>query len=187
MIDVVIPSRPEDVELAWKNQAVQERRAGVGPINTHVAVDRDRIGWVAMHNMVFQRLRGDYYLYSCADYFPGRDYLRIAWDAMARTGASLVGFNDGKWQGKIATVGLVRREWAERNYDGDLFFSGYKSHGADDELTNLAMRDGVYHYEPNAVLVEVDYEKDFKASNPDDGRLYRARGYGKHLREWMND
>jgi len=141
---------------------------------------------VAVHNQEFRRLSNPYYLYSCADYFPGRNYLRIAWEAMQEHNAYLVGFNDGKWRGGIATVGLVRREWAEQNYGGDLFFPGYKCHGADDELTNLAMRDGVYHYEPDAVLVEVDYEKDFKASNPADGKLYRDRGYGKYLKEWMN-
>jgi hypothetical protein len=159
MIDIVIPTRPEDVSEARLNAEIQKRRAGIDDANVLLRLDIGNRGWVAMHNMEFRMSMADHYLYSCGDYFPGRNYLRIAWDAMYDTGASLVGFNDGKWQGRIATVGLVKRSWAEQNYGGDLFFPGYKSHGADDELTNLAMRDGVYHYEPNAVLVEVDMRR----------------------------
>ena len=65
-------------------------------------------------------------------------WLALAVRAMEQQRASLLGFNDGKWHGQLAAFGLARRSWADSVYGGDLFFSGYRRHYADAELTLVA-------------------------------------------------
>ena len=44
----------------------------------------------------------------------------------------------------------------------DLFFPGYISHRADNELTVVARAQGCFAYDPGCLMVEVDYEKPFR-------------------------
>lgn len=116
-------------------------------------------GWVELHNWAARNLDFDHYVFSCGDYFPSRDYLRVAYDLMIQTGHKLIAFNDGKWDGFIATAGLIERKWMETNYEGDLFYPGYKKHYADTELSMIALGQEVIGYCPDAVLIEIDYGK----------------------------
>jgi len=177
-IKVVIPVRPSDKELGDKAAWVHRARAGMD-CHVEVVVDEKLEGWVKMHNKTFRASNNAFYVYSCADYFPGVDWLKIAFEMMQAKSYGLIGFNDGKWHGGIATVGLVRRSWAENNYDGDLFFSEYHSHFADTEITILAKEDKAYGYNPDAVLIEIDYNKEGQNISLKDRMLFNKRGYGR--------
>ena len=83
--------------------------------------------------------------------------------------------SDGKWAGALAGFGLARRSWATQHYDGNFFYPGYKRHYADAELTLLAMQANAYAYEPNSLLVEVDWDKDTSAVDAADRALFLER------------
>ena len=142
-------------------------------------IDSKGKGWVQVQNETVQANFEGYthFVYTCMDYFPGRDYLALALMAMTEFKAGLVGFNDGKWHGKNATAGLVSKEFILNNYPSKtMFHTGYKFHGADPDLTECAMRKNKYVYCPAAVMIEVDYEKDFRSNKMDiDQKLYYAR------------
>jgi hypothetical protein len=147
-----------------------------------VVLDNARIGLVKIHNQVFQNSKSSYYAYLAQDAFAGRNWLSLGVDALNAQGAGLLGFNDGKWQGQLAAFGLARREWVNDVYGGSFFFEGYSSHYADTELTLIAREQGSYVYEPNAVVIEVDWHKDTKPStNLQDKSLFQTRaqqGFG---------
>ena len=179
MIAVLIPTRSEDLKIAEKVAKLHKTRAGM-PCEVFVLEDKEKIGWIAMLNKAVKKIDAKYYVYSCADYFPGRDWLKIAYQTLIKDKLGLVGFNDGKWHGAIATTGLISKEYLFSNYGGDLFFNKYQKHWADTELTLKAKKDGVYGYNPNAVLVEVDFEKDNIVSDKrmmEDEKLFDERGY----------
>ena len=81
----------------------------------------------------------------------------------------------GKWAGALAGFGLAERHWAENNYQGDFFYPAYQRHFADAELTLLAMQSGRYVYEPNSLLVEIDWEKDRSQVDIKDRELFLQR------------
>ena len=139
-----------------------------------IVEDLDRIGWVAMHNTFSNDLDFDYYCYSCADYMPRQDYLALAIKKLVDTGKGLCAFNDGKWNGSIASVGVITKSYYERF---GLFHDGYKSHGADDEITRVAQNNNEYTYEPLAFLEEIvgRKERENKNYNTDDQKLYYDR------------
>ena len=59
-----------------------------------------------------------------------------------------------------------------------MFFPAYERHGADPDLTERAKKLGVYQYEPQALLVEVDYDKrlhDTSRLNAKDFEIYKLR------------
>jgi len=150
------------------------RRAGVE--GTLVSIfDLKREGFVALINQAFRASESPFVGYLAEDAFAGRDWLKIGLDALNAQKAGLLGFNDGKWQGNLAAFGLVERGWAQKNYGGDLFHPGYQQHYADTELTLLAKNDKMYAYNPNSVVVEVDWDKDQKATNALDKSLFQAR------------
>ena len=132
-------------------------------------------GFVALANMAFRQSESPWFCYAAQDAFAGRRWLALAVSALERRNGALLAFNDGKWQGQLAAFGLVRRHWAEQLYNGDLFFPGYRSHYADVELTVLALQQQGLVYEPNSLLVEVDWQKDSSSVNAGDRALYRAR------------
>ena len=172
-IDIVVPFYKENREFAEKVAVLHSVRAGV-PVNVYLVQDMEGIGWVAMQNWAFKHTSSKYYIYSCCDYVPGKLYVTLALKAM-KDKVKLVGFNDGKWRGLIATVGLIEREWAQKNYDGNLLDPVYRHHWADTELTILAQEKGVYGYNPNAVLFEVDYSEKNKPCHPPDNLIYIER------------
>ena len=60
-------------------------------------------------------------------------------------------------------------------YGGAFFYPAYDTHFADAELTILAMNEQCYCYEPNSVLVEVDWEKDAAITNAEDRQCFHER------------
>lgn len=174
-IVVVIPYGPDQNELALKAAKVHKVRAGID-CEVFIFEDIERKGWVAMHNDLIKKLKFDYYLFSCADYFPSRNYLKSAFEWMIKCKKGLCAFNDGKWGGLIATVGLISKKYVDKLYgNGDLFHPGYVSHYADTELTAIAANDKQICYNPDAILMEVDYDKEDKKVRIRDRILFHER------------
>ena len=175
---VVIPYVVGDLEQALRTKKIMEVRAGV-PCEVIIVEDTNHIGWVAVHNQMARELHYDFYLYSCSDYFPGRDYLKIALDYAKKSNKMLVGFNDGKWHGRSATAGLIHKDLIPKLYQSNtLFYTGYKMYGADPDLTGRAKVLQEFVYAPEALLLEIDYTKDFRpkrTSYPEDSTLYYQR------------
>lgn len=157
------------LELASKRSEITIPGLLVGIHDTHSE------GFIALANRAFEQSDAPFFGYMAQDAFPGRKWLRNALNSVEKTNAGLLGFNDGKWAGALAGFGLVRRSWAVQNYGGPLFNPAYHSHYADAELTLLALNEGKYTYDPEAVLVEVDWEKDQKKVNTDDRALFQLR------------
>ncbi|MCA3255050.1 MAG: hypothetical protein INF91_05490 [Alphaproteobacteria bacterium] len=152
-------------------------RAGCGGLLLGV-YDDSRAGFVTVVNRVFAASDAPHVAYLAQDAFAGRNWLATALAALTRAGAGLFAFNDGKWQGQLAAFGLVRRDWAAPFYDGGLFHPGYARHYGDAELTVLALAGAAFAYDPHAVLVEVDWDKDSSSVEPADRELYRRRASG---------
>ena len=154
--------------------------------------DTQRQGFVATVNQAFKVTQSPWLGYMAQDAFAGRNWLALALQKLqSQTGAALLGFNDGKWQGQLASFGLARRDWISKVYTDAFFFQGYHSHFADAELTLVARQQGVYAYEPQSVLVEVDWQKDQAAVNDADRRLFATRkktGFGNRVSDpqWLN-
>lgn len=140
-----------------------------------IGLDTARIGFISTLNKIARKIDAKYIVYLAEDAFPGRNWLKIAHDDMERAGADLFCFNDGKWQGRIASFGMVRTEWVRQLYDGDVFYPGYNSHGCDNELTVIARATNSYIYNPASVLIEYDTTKDSGGSNPYDYELFQSR------------
>ena len=136
--------------------------------------DEEGIGFNAIVNLVFNATNSTYFAYVAQDAFAGRDWLKLAVHALGEQ-KCLLGFNDGKWAGALAGFGLARRTWAEKNYAGHFFCPEYHRHYADAELTLLAMQAGLYAYEPDSVLVEVDWDKDRSSVDISDKAIFLAR------------
>lgn len=181
---VAIPST--DQEAGLRLAQILESRSGVDPqsIAVVVVIDDSSSGFIHIANRLFGLSKSEYFVYCAQDAFPGRYWLKVALDSMKSRNAGLLGFNDGKWMGLLASFGMVRRDWACQNYlsggplQACLFHPHYISHYADTELTLIAMQQEAYAYNPNAVLVEVDWGKDSKGNNPKDKALFASRKQG---------
>jgi len=161
-------------ELAEKTAKILSSRAGM--VHKMVVIeDKERQGYAKTANQAVRDNPADYYVYLTDDIFPSRNWLLTAFKTLKEMKCSLCGFNDGKWGGAIATCGLVSTDWMSKNYQGELFFSGYFGHYNDTELTMLAMNDHLYCYNPEASLIEVDYDKENKSVNPDDLATFNKR------------
>jgi hypothetical protein len=147
-------------------------------------LDADRMGFIAVANQVFRASQSPWFGFMAQDAFAGRDWMALALKALQKPSAAFLGFNDGKWHGQLASFGLASRAWAEKVYGGDLFFPGYQSHFADVELTLVARQQACYVYEPDSVLVEVDWDKEQAKVNTTDRSLFQARrmqGFGQRV------
>jgi hypothetical protein len=167
--------------MPYTDQAAAERcatlmakRAGTDGVILCVH-DADREGFIALVNRVFRSTSSRYFGYVAQDAFAGRRWLVIALDTLRKHQKSLFAFNDGKWMGVLASFGVASRQWASDIYGGDFFFPGYGRHYADAELSVLAMNERSYCYDPNSVLVEVDWDKDAASVNSADRALYHRR------------
>lgn len=161
--------------VAARRSAVQlAERAGCDGLILAIH-DDDRQGFVATINQAFRRSQSQLFGYTAQDAFAGRDWLVRGNRALGRSQGKLLAFNDGKWSGALAAFGLADRAWAKGNYGGDFFHPGYHSHYADTELTVLARARSVLAYDPEAVLIEVDWDKSGKSVRRQDQSLYRAR------------
>lgn len=164
-----------DTDQAHRAAVQLASRAGVaGRLLCVHDVKRD--GFIAVANAVFRRSIAPYFAYVAQDAFAGRKWLNAGLQSLQKKDGVLLAFNDGKWMGSLAAFGLVERDWAQANYDGDLFFPGYKRHYADAELTLLAMQQKKFRFDPLAILVEVDWQKEASPVDDADRILYYKRG-----------
>ncbi|GHA84435.1 hypothetical protein GCM10007159_01880 [Modicisalibacter luteus] len=166
--DIVVLMPTIDTEKGLATARILKKRAGTD-CNIILLHDTVRQGFIKTINDAFKYIETKYIVYLAEDAFPGRNWLRYAYQTLEKSGKGLLAFNDGKWNGLIASFGMVRRDWIIKLYNGSLFYSGYQSHAADDELTILARANGEHIYSPEATLIEVDPEKDFvgKANRQD--------------------
>ena len=144
--------------------------------------DVNRQGFVACVNGAFAATRSPWLGYMAHDAFAGRDWMALALQALHKQRGVLLAFNDGKWHGALASFGLASRSWAAGNYpEGNFFSAGYERHYADTELSVLARQVGGYVYQPDSVLVEVDWGKDSAPVHAPDRALFKqrvAQGFG---------
>jgi hypothetical protein len=177
---VVLPSI--DVERA--KQTVEQLKKSAGyPAEYLIAEDVDRSGFIATFNEATIQNEADYYVYTAEDAVGGENWLLHAMHTMyGRSG--LLAFNDGKWNGRLASFGLVSKDYSM--YDGYYFHPEYHSHYADTELTQMAKKQGKLFYNPRAKLIEVDPLIVKKSVNKADKELYNRRKcylFGKELAE----
>lgn len=172
----VMPST--DVHQASQAAQLMSSRAGAADALLLCVVDDLQEGFIDIANRVFKATSSTYFGYVAQDAYPGRQWLTSGLQTLAQKNKGLLGFNDGKWGGALAAFGLGRRSWLSQNYEGDIFYPGYTQHYADTELTVLAMGNAQYCYNPQAVLVEVDWDKDLKPVNPLDKFLFSQRKAG---------
>jgi hypothetical protein len=172
-----------DADMAQRAGQHAAQRAGAKGLVLAVH-DTERQGFVATVNQAFAATRSPWLGYMAQDAFAGRDWMALALQALHRQRGVFLGFNDGKWQGALASFGLASRAWAATNYaneaatgaeQGPFFHPSYQRHYADAELTVLAMQVKGYVYEPNSVLVEVDWVKEAQTVDSADRALYRQR------------
>lgn len=171
-IVVIMPCT--DVSLAKKKAELLHKRAGI-KCSIITVNDTSQMGFIDVVNSTASRLKVKYIVYLAQDAFPGIDWLKIAYQTLEERGKGLLAFNDGKWKGRIASFGMVRMNWVENFYDGNVFYPGYKAHKADNELTLIARLQNQFEYNPNSVLVEIDSEKTFAENVPEDKDLFRQR------------
>lgn len=176
-VAVVMPTT--DIELAKKTAEVLKHRAGYD-CQIMIVEDKDRKGYTHTINTTYKSISKnfDFFVYLAQDVFPGDNWLANALVEQFKTGAGLTTFNDGKWNGKLASFGMVETGWANENYEGNLFFDGYHSHYGDTELTQLAKEKKSYCYAKDSVLLEIDYNKAIGRGSgvvKADKKLYKKR------------
>lgn len=125
--------------------------------------------FVNNHKAVFGK-DYDFYVYTAQDAFGGKNWLKEAYEELERTGKGVLAFNDNKWDGKLASFGMVRA-----SYKKPFFFAGYHSHYADTELSVAATVAKQLCYNPKAIMFEVDYDKKTKMVNKRDKELFKKR------------
>lgn len=137
--------------------------------------DDARLGFIMVANLVYSWTSSPRFAYFAQDAYPGEQWLAQAMGALNAAGSGLLAFNDGRFFGTLAVFGLADRAWVKTLYPKSLFFPGYVSHFADTELSAIAYVQNKLYFNPNCLLIEVDYEKHAKQNNPDDHLLYAQR------------
>ena len=171
-ITVIMPTI--NPKLAVKTAQILKTRAGI-EANYRVIEDIKRAGYVKTVNNELKNTNSRYIVYLTDDIFPSRNWLKDSFNLMVKNNAGLVGYNDGKWQGNLATVGLVDRTWSDALYDKNLFYPRYFGHYNDTEITLHALAQHKYIYDPNISLIEVDYDKEKKQVHEKDKNLFARR------------
>jgi hypothetical protein len=137
--------------------------------------DTIRQGFIKSLNLIASHINSEFIAYVAEDAVAGKDWLRIAHQTLIKQKKSVLAFNDGKYQRDLAAFGLVRKSFCEQFYGvGHIFFEGYKTHRADDELTLLAKLHGQYCFSPLALLVEADFRTQ-RPINTEDAALFNER------------
>jgi hypothetical protein len=149
-----------DPKKAVETARLLVRRAGMDVIVV-VVLDSARQGFVRTLNDTARKIEVAYIVYVAEDALPGIDWLKHGYEALEETGKGLLAFNDGKWRGRIAGFGMVRKSWVRQVYDRAILYPGYRSHKADNELTVIARIMDEFVYEPTATVVELDRSKAF--------------------------
>ena len=170
-----------DTKRGLSTARLLARRAGM-EARFLVVEDTLRQGFIKTLNQTASRLDVKYVVYLAEDAVPGIDWLRSAYESLELSGKGLLAFNCGKWRGRIAAFGMVRKTWAQTLYAGDILHSAYRSHRADNEVTAIARATNQFVYCPQALLVENDSKKVFRQSEagaanftPHDKRLFIER------------
>lgn len=171
-VTVILPAI--DMEKAKKTATLMKKRANY-PFEMLVVEDVNRTGFMATLQTAINNNPSDFYVYTAEDAFVGNDWLKIAMETIEKENAGLFAFNNGRWGGKMAAFGLVRHSWMVHNYGGNLFYNGYKTHYGDVELTLIAKDQGKFAYNGDAVMTEIDYDKDKKGTNLMDKQLFNKR------------
>jgi hypothetical protein len=155
---MVVAMPVTDKKLAMKLAHLLLHRASM-PCHLVIIMDTIRQGFIKTINDVAQRLQPEYLVYLAQDAFPGKHWLRLAFEGLQNTSGGVFCFNDGEWFGNLAAFGLVNTRFSHSLYGDNLIFCPlYHSHYADTELSILAAYHGKLIYDPHAVLVEVDYD-----------------------------
>jgi len=150
-----------DVQKGLRSAQFLQQRAGIAA-DFVVVNDSLRQGFIKTLNQAAQCSRARYVVYLAEDAFPGEDWLKIAFDTLESKNKSLLAFNCGKWHGRVAAFGMVRKDWVAKLYADKVLFDEYKSHRADNEVTVLARASNQFAYTAKSVLLEDDRRKDFK-------------------------
>lgn len=137
--------------------------------------DDERMGFIQVANFVYRRTRSPFFGYLAQDAYPGMYWLEQGMNALKQSKGGLTAFNDGRFFGTVAAFGLARRSWLSTLYRNMLFYPGYKSQYGDTELSAIAFAQNTFVFNPNALLIEVDYEKHHRVNDKDDDALYKAR------------
>lgn len=169
-IAVLMPSI--DVEKAERTIKQMQSRASF-LAEYFILEDKARSGYMATINQGVKNIEADYYIYTAEDAYCGKNWLYHAYYELQKTDKNFLAFNDGKNEGKLATFGMISKEYLQKHYGGNLFFEGYHSHYGDTELTMLALADNELAYNPHALMIEVDYNK--KKVNQLDKIMYNQR------------
>lgn len=179
--EIVLVMPTTDLAAAQRAAVLMLQRADHNDALLLLVQDTESSGFVHIANQCFAATESTYFGYVAQDAYAGRRWLRRAHQTLQNSGKGLLGFNDGKWAGKLASFGLGQRHWLAANYSAQsLFHAGYSRHYADTEITALAMGNQQYCYDPDAVLIEVDWDKDHKPVNPQDKALFAQR-----KKNWM--
>jgi glycosyltransferase involved in cell wall biosynthesis len=170
-VAIVMPSI--DTSKALDTARLLVRRAGM-KTTVFIVNDTLRQGFIRTLNDTVARFEVKYIVYLAEDAFPGIDWLKFAHTKLEETSKGLLAFNCGKWRGRIAAFGMVRMDWVLRLYGGPVFYPGYISHRADNEITAIARATGQFAYEPDAVLIENDSVKAFRKVETDASNFHVA-------------
>jgi hypothetical protein len=133
-------------------------------------MDDERVGYVRKINEFVNNREYDFYVYTAQDAIAGENWLKIAHETLQRTHKGLLAFNDGKWDGKLASFGMVRA-----SYLRPFFEDCYKSHYADTELSVKAYLDNQLAYNPKAILRESNEGKSKKKVSENDRKTFKKR------------
>jgi hypothetical protein len=160
--------------MAKKAAAVMSRRTDK-PGLLIIVEDDMRLGFIMTANLVYARTASRYFVYVAQDAFPGQYWLDHGIHTLEATESGLLAFNDGRFFGTVAVFGLADRLWANSIYKKFLFYPQYKSHCGDTELTAIAFESSKLAFNPNCIMMEIDYEKHLHPNNRDDENLYFQR------------
>ncbi|HPW65744.1 MAG TPA: glycosyltransferase [Salinivirgaceae bacterium] len=163
-----------DVKKGLETAEILYSRAGMECVIV-IAVDTEQQGFIRTLNQVSRKADVAYIVYLAQDAYPGRNWLLTAYENIEKQQKGLFAFNDGKWNGKIASFGMVRKSWVKELYDDMILYEGYKAHKADNEITIIARVTQQYVYDPDSSLIEADYDKDKGGSNTEDDNTFKAR------------
>ncbi len=172
--EVIVVMPAIDMPLAQKAAEVMSRRAHRAGLLI-VAEDDLRLGFIMTANLIYAKTKSPYFGYVAQDAFPGQHWLDYGLESLKKSNSGLLSFNDGKFFGKLAVFGLALRAWVNTLYGNFIFYPEYKSHYADTELSALALKTANLVYNPECIMMEVDYEKHLRGNNPADEELYIKR------------
>ena len=164
-VAVIMPA----IDLGQAVNAARRMAAFAGlPFEMVIVSDNERQGFVKTLNQAAALVQPEFVAYVAQDCLAGSGWLKAAHDKICAEGKSVCAFNDGVFNGGLAQFGLVRTAFTDAHYGaGNVFFPGYHSHRADEDLTHLAHVHKQYTYAANALLLEIEYRPKRPIHQPD--------------------